>query len=234
MLRLEKAKLKEINYLYSPDLLKNGLEHGFLGKAFNFRGVALPESKERFKRLFNVGELFLPEQVHGNEIIDLRNGVQSKLKGDGVRLSNRTSTRMAYGIRTADCLPIIVSSNDEILLVHAGWRGLAKGIIEKAIKTLMDPGDAKIVIGPAASMDKYEVGMEVVEEIGSSASYTSQKPGKVLLSLQETALNQIVSLGIARKEAYVSDICTISDPEFHSWRHDRDHMGSNLTFVIVR
>jgi len=234
MLRLEKAKLKDINYLYSPGLLDNGLEHGFVGKAFNFRGKALSESEEKFKRLFNVSELFLPEQVHGNEIIDLRNGLQNKLKGDGVRLSDRTSTRMAYGIRTADCLPIIVFSKEEILLVHAGWRGLAKGIIEKAIKALTNPAEAKIVIGPAASKDRYEVGMEVVEEIGSSASYTSQKPGKALLSLQETALNQFLSLGIERKETYVSDICTIADPEFHSWRHDGDHMGSNLTFVIFR
>jgi len=231
----KEATLKDVNYIYSERMAEKGLEHGFLGKPFNFRGDALGASVEHFKKLFDVTALFLPQQVHGDKIIDCRRGVSEQQEGDAVFLDLEKSPRIAYGIRTADCLPLILYSGSAVVLVHAGWRGLANGIIKKAVNEISGPDERlDVLIGPAAGVDRYEVGREVIEAIGVHASFVENKGKKPLLSLQQTCLNQLVSLGVKRSSVELSDICTISSSDYHSWRRDREEMGSNLSFVIIR
>ena len=69
-------------------------------------------------------------------------------------------------VRTADCLPVLLCSTDgaEIAAAHAGWRGLAAGVIERlSRKWRMDPADLLVWLGPAISQPAFEVGDEVKE-----------------------------------------------------------------------
>ena len=65
--------------------------------------------------------------------------------------------------RTADCVPILVEAESEVVVIHAGWRGIANGIIERTLSNVT--GLVCAAVGPCISVDAYEVGVEVVNGI---------------------------------------------------------------------
>jgi polyphenol oxidase len=127
-------------------------------------------------------------------------------------------------IMTADCLPILIcdKSGTEIAAIHAGWRGLADGIIENTLKKLNgNPDEYMAWIGPAICINCYETGDEVFEQFKSNYSFadkgfskTNSKLHANLPKLAELILN---NLGI--KDVFQSGACTYeSNKEFYSYR----------------
>lgn len=236
-------KKGSFSYLVFPPWEASGLCHGFVGNSANFSTAMLSEFEEQFKTTFEVSTLLLPKQTHGIDIIELcntrDNGAygRSALEGDGLfaKIDSRASSKVALGIRTADCLPILIKSTSHFALVHAGWRGLASGIIENAItafKSLDAMRKLQMLIGPAACGKCYEVGEDVISALGSRAVYTKITSQKSLVSLVGTAKHIIE--GLAPEALIVSsDTCTICSNKFHSFRRDRERMGSNLAFMVI-
>jgi len=140
---------------------------------------------------------------------------------------------VAYGVCTADCVPAIVRAERGWAVIHAGWRGLANGILGKVVGGLGDPQEA--VIFPCAGPKRYEVGWEVVEAIGPSSVYTalSGAPSKALLDTAETARRQL-SRFLPEDAIHTSGICTLTDTRFHSFRRDGEQAGRSLTFLVPR
>jgi polyphenol oxidase len=151
-------------------------------------------------------------QVHDDLVITVdRPGVAGD--ADGLITTQR---RLPLTVATADCLPIIVEGDRSVAVVHAGWRGVAVGVIESALEAMRALGDTprRAAIGPSIGPCCFEVGDEVVGEIGGFVSTTDAATQSI--DLWSAAEAQLVGL-----EVWRSDICTFTDPAYRSFRRDR-------------
>lgn len=138
-------------------------------------------------------------------------------------------------VRTADCLPILLCSRDggEIAAIHAGWRGLAAGIVDTTLDAMTKPASELVAwLGPAISQPAFEVGLEVRESFGawgeSDAYFQPNHRGRLQADLPGLAIAML-----ERRGATVSacGLCTYSEPErFYSYRRD-GKTGRLLSFV---
>lgn len=130
-------------------------------------------------------------------------------------------------VLTADCLPVLLASRagDRVGIAHAGWRGLAAGVIEATVAALeCDPADLIAWLGPAIGPTAFEVGGEVraMFVAGQPDSEADFRPGagsKYLADLPGLARRRLAACGVISVHASVH--CTVSDPErFYSYRRD--------------
>jgi len=108
------------------------------------------------------GEVCWLSQVHGTNVVTAGQ-FDSPPEADG---SAGRGAAFICAVQTADCLPVLICSTDGSVFAaaHAGWRGLAAGVIENTLAKLeVDPADLLIWLGPAISQPSFEVGDEVRE-----------------------------------------------------------------------
>lgn len=154
------------------------------------------------------------EQVHGNDIEEVSAPAERLPRADGsfTRLANQP-----LAILTADCLPIVLFSSSELAVVHAGWRGLANGIIDKAIALFQQSPSAWV--GPGISANHYEVDDAVARHFPKSPALTPATSGKerhYQFDLKAEASIKLKRAGALNVE--VSDSCTASDQRYYSHR----------------
>ncbi|EAR22764.1 peptidoglycan editing factor PgeF [Nitrococcus mobilis] len=130
-------------------------------------------------------------------------------------------------IQTADCLPVFLCDRDgrRVALVHAGWRGLAAGVIEAAHAALGVPGARLLAwLGPAIGAQAFEVGAEVRDAFVAVDSdlvtaFRAIPHGRWLADLYHLARHRLRCCGVAR--VYGGGFCTVSDARrFYSYRRD--------------
>jgi hypothetical protein len=134
-------------------------------------------------------------------------------------------------IMTADCLPVFVSKKNGTMvgIAHAGWRGLASGIIENLIKAFNSNGDNLVVhLGPAISKNSYEVGDEVrklyLDKNENFKRSFSIKNNKNYLDLYDAA--RVILEGLRIKSISGGDRCTFQESNnFFSYRRDGVNSG---------
>lgn len=140
-------------------------------------------------------------------------------------------------VRTADCLPVLLCARDgsEIAAAHAGWRGLAAGVIEAAVDALQArPADLLAWFGPAISQPAFEVGDEVREAFvavaaEAEAAFERNDRGRWQADLYLLARQRLAAAGV--DAIYGGGLCTHSDPgKFYSYRRDGS-TGRMLSFV---
>ena len=131
---------------------------------------------------------------------------------------------MVCTIMTADCLPVFIcdQKGTEIALVHAGWRGLADGIVESALELFATPKDELLVhCGPAISQQNFEIGPEVKEALGGSDRFYQTQPNKAghfLADLTGLLGERMAAEGVMFTQ---SGHCTYADRDkFFSYRRD--------------
>ena len=148
-----------------------------------------------------------------------------------------TSVRgVVLAILTADCLPVIFTNEKgtEIGAAHAGWRGLANGVLEKTVEAMQSPAHDLIAwLGPAAGPQAYEIGAEVfdafvAQDENAASAFVATRPGHWRVDLYALARQRLAKLGITR--AHGGDLCTISDPRFYS--HRRDARTGRMATVV--
>ncbi|MFL5911633.1 MAG: polyphenol oxidase family protein [Gaiellaceae bacterium] len=132
---------------------------------------------------------------------------------DGIAVGPRG---LAALVLTADCLPVAVIGQHAVAMLHAGWRGLADGVLEEgveALRELGDDGSLQAAIGPGAGGCCYEVGPEVQAAFG-------HPPRQAKIDLKAIAAERLRAAGVA--EVHDVRLCTMcSDPElFFSHRGD--------------
>ena len=127
-------------------------------------------------------------------------------------------------VMTADCMPVFIcnQTGTEVALVHAGWRGLADGIVEKAIQLFSDKSaDLMVHCGPAISQKNFEIGNDVKAMLGGSEKFylnNSKRKGHCYADLTGLLGERVNSLGA---DFSYSEFCTFSDEElFYSYRRD--------------
>ncbi len=132
-------------------------------------------------------------------------------------------------ILTADCLPVVFAAKDgsEIAVAHAGWRGLAAGMLEATVSAMRTPANDLIAwLGPAAGPQGYEVGDEVFDAFVSHApeaetAFLSTRSGHWKVHLFQLARMRLADAGMDDEHVHGGGLCTISDPQrFFSHRRD--------------
>lgn len=177
------------------------------------------------------------KQVHGNRIIDL-DADPSDLAGDAA-LTRRAGVVCA--ILTADCLPVLFTarSGECIAAAHAGWRGLAAGVLEAVVAAMgLPPAQLQAWIGPGIGPRHFEVGPEVREAfLGADAGAAScfvpscidPLKGRFMANLGGLARRRLATLGVGRVES--ADECTFADPRRY-FSHRRDgRCGRHATLI---
>jgi YfiH family protein len=163
------------------------------------------------------------QQVHGLAVVDADRAAGTP-QGDA-SVSHRPGTVCA--VLTADCLPVLLCDVDGTAVgaAHAGWRGLAGGMIEAAVAAMgVAPGRLMAWLGPAIGPQAFEVGGEVREifmahDPAAAAAFAPHGQGKWLADIYSLARQRLASLGVQRIAG--GGLCTFQDRErFYSYRRD--------------
>ena len=142
---------------------------------------------------------------------------------------------VCLAVATADCAPIALASEREglVAVIHAGWRGIAAGIVGRAAKLFEYPREAVAAIGPAAGACHYEVGEDVALAVASASpagAVTERRNGGLFLDLSGTIRGMLLEAGVGKVEADGS--CTIHERDrFFSHRRERE-TGRQLALVM--
>jgi YfiH family protein len=137
---------------------------------------------------------------------------------------------VVLAILTADCLPVVLAADDgrEIGAAHAGWRGLADGVLERTVAALhTPPGRLRAWLGPAAGPQAYEIGEDVhaafvAHDPTAEAAFVATRPGHWRVDLYALARQRLVAAGVPLAAIHGGSHCTISEPaNFFSHRRDR-------------
>ncbi len=160
---------------------------------------------------FDADSLALCRQVHGTNTIEVHPGDQGVIgSADGLVARAGGPT---IGILTADCAPVIVSGENGVAVLHAGWRGLVAGVIEAGLARLGGPEAAWV--GPSIRSCCYEVGSEVVDAFRARGLPVAA-PGRV--DTADAARAALMDAGVSR--VAVVDACTHCNPDYFSYRRD--------------
>jgi len=190
--------------------------------------VAVLENRRRLR-----AELHLPaepawiEQVHGTAVVDL--DVLPEGNATGVRADAVVSRRAGRVcvVQVADCLPVLFAARDGsvVAAAHAGWRGLAAGVLEASVAELdTDPAKLLVWLGPAIGREHFEVGNEVrAAFVGrdpeATQAFVPNARGRWLCDLAALARQRLAALGVT--QAFGGHWCTYADPaRFFSYRRD--------------
>ena len=184
-------------------------------------------------------EARLLKQVHGNAVVSLQalRAAAEPLQADAV--TGEMPGDLCV-VQTADCLPLLLVTRDgtEIAAAHAGWRGLAAGVIENTVAALRAPASEVLVwMGPAISVAAFEVGDEVrdaftAHDEAAASCFSRNARGRWQADLYGLARQRLADVGVSAVSG--GGMCTYLDRErFYSYRRDPG-CGRLLSFVYRR
>ncbi len=177
-------------------------------------------------------------QVHGVSVVDV-----DAWTAEGVPTADAAVTAAANrvcAVLTADCMPLLLCDTDgrRVAVAHAGWRGLAAGVVENAVDAL-DTKPARVLawMGPAIGPRAFEVGPEVREafvarDAHAHGAFAPHTPGKYLADLYALARQRLAAIGVER--VWGGDFCTYHETaRFFSYRREKrsGRMGAFIWMV---
>jgi purine-nucleoside/S-methyl-5'-thioadenosine phosphorylase / adenosine deaminase len=174
-------------------------------------------------------------QVHGVEVADL--DAPASPGAVTADASVASGAGRACAIMVADCLPVLFASRDgrRIGAAHAGWRGLAAGVLEKTLAALGVPGgELTAWLGPAISREHFEVGGEVRDafvaaDAAAAAEFAPNVRGRWQADLPGLARRRLAALGVT--DVHGGTWCTFADRE-RFFSHRRDGRGGRMAALI--
>lgn len=161
-------------------------------------------------------------QVHGTRCVDAAAARDTEADAACARAPN-----VVCAVLTADCLPLLLcdAGGTAVAAVHAGWRGLATGVVESAVAAMGVPGQDLIAwLGPAIGPASFEVGDEVraaflAHDPAAAAAFVPHGAGKWLCDIYLLARQRLERLGVRRLAG--AEFCTVRDSgRFFSYRRD--------------
>ena len=181
--------------------------------------VAVAHNRHRLTHIFDVQPAWL-SQVHGVVVAPATPGQIAEADA-----SWTATPGIACTVMTADCLPALFCdrAGTRVAAAHAGWRGLAAGVLEAAAQSLnVEPQDILVWLGPAIGPKAFEVGGEVREVFikdlpdAAAAFVPSINEGRYMADIYELARLRLARCGITA--VYGGGFCTVTDPRFFSYR----------------
>jgi hypothetical protein len=199
-------------------------------------------NRARLREAIGARPVFL-EQVHGTQVLALDARTPDGGRADGC---TTTDTRVACTIMVADCLPVLFTdaAGRRVAAAHAGWRGLAAGVLEKTLEVFGPEQEARGLmawLGPCIGPDAFEVGAEVKAAFEAGAPDASQcfvpgaAPGKWMADLAGLARQRLRRAGLTQIHGNDgSDAwCTSHNPLLF-FSHRRDRVSGRLAACIWR
>ncbi len=163
------------------------------------------------------------QQVHSTEVVELPH--QQKIPRADAAFSLKPG--VACTVMTADCLPLLIANSDGTMVaaVHAGWRGLYDGIIEKTVQRLpVENSQLLVWLGPAIGAEVYEVGKEVYDAFtqkdkNNAQAFEQKDKEHWLFDIYQAARLRLKAIGV--EHIYGGEYCTYSQEDlFYSYRRD--------------
>jgi YfiH family protein len=192
------------------------------------RRDAIAESRRSIRAFVPSAPVWL-DQVHGAAVVDV--DPLPRDAGDRWPRADAAVTRatdVVLAIRVADCLPALFAAADGAVIgaAHAGWRGLAAGVLENTVTAMRcDTAGIRAWLGPCISAAAYEVGDDVRDafvagDAGAACAFTPGRPGKWHADLAMLARRRLARAGVVAVTS--AGLCTAADPaRFYSYRRDR-------------
>jgi len=197
-----------------------------------FTGKNPGASIKEISRITNTDEslIYMPIQKHTDKVIvfdaDLGPVIRDII-GDAVITKKKG---IIIGVQVADCVPLLLfdTKREVIGAVHAGWRGTAKTVLIKTIRTMSfrfnsDPEDILVAMGPSVKWCCYEVDNNVANAVGKATGkgdYVRQKGAKFYLDLPAANRYQALSEGIKEENIWITRDCTFCNPDrYCSYRY---------------
>lgn len=198
------------------------------------------------------GPIAFGRQTHGNRIrkvtiAERGRGFLSREDAfpgtDGLWTNERN---VPIGVMLADCAGIVLFDPEtpSVAVVHAGWRGLAKGIPELAVRSLcaengVDPGRIMAGISPAIGACCYEVGSDMEQEMISSspesAKFFNHEQGVCRFDLSGAVLDNLMKAGIVAGNIESAGMCVSCRADlFYSYRRDKGVTGRHALVAMLR
>lgn len=182
--------------------------------------AAVAENRRRLQALLGCQAAWL-SQVHGVAVVEADPAQVTEADA-----SWSTTPGVACAVMTADCLPLLFCdrAGTRVAAAHAGWRGLAAGVLEASVAALgCPPAEVLVWLGPAIGPQAFEVGAEVREAFvaqhaaAAEAFVPSVNPGRFMADLYRLARIRLAVSGVAA--VYGGGLCTFGDAErFYSYR----------------
>lgn len=200
-----------------------------LGRSAGDDPAAVDENRRRFEAALGVPTRYL-SQVHGSRVVRLTHADTTSSEADA---AITTESGLACTMMVADCLPVLFAAPEArgVGAAHAGWRGLAGGVLEATVGALCEaaacePKDLSAWLGPCIGPRQFEVGAEVLDAFGPAAAQRfvprSRPDGspRWLADLPALARDRLQAAGVTQVSG--GTWCTASDPSrFFSFRRDR-------------
>lgn len=200
--------------------------------------LAVESNRESLRRWLPDEPCWLT-QVHDVTVYDA--DVVANTFGEAPRADAAISRRAGrvLGILTADCLPVVLADGEAgiVAVAHAGWRGLAAGVLEATVAAMRGGRSGERLrlrawIGPAIGRDAFEVGDDVREAMGARGAFAFRSkagaPGKWWCDLTALAADRLQGLGV--DDIAAAGVCTVQDDRWYSFRRD-GRTGRFVTLV---
>ncbi|MBF8781938.1 peptidoglycan editing factor PgeF [Pseudomonas fulva] len=192
---------------------------------------AVAENRRRLRQTCAARPAWL-RQVHGRVVADADPDVVAEADA-----SWTDQPGIACTVMTADCLPVLFCdrAGTRVAAAHAGWRGLAGGVLEATLERLAVPADQVLAwLGPAIGPQAFEVGLEVREAFTAQHRQAEQafvpgaRAGKLLADIYQLARIRLAAQGVTA--VHGGGWCTVSDPRFFSYR--RNPQGGRFASLV--
>jgi YfiH family protein len=184
--------------------------------------AAIAENRRLLRARLPAEPIWL-KQVHGTCCVDAAKAAS----GAEADAAFTRSPGVVCAVLTADCLPILLCDDrgTVVAAAHAGWRGLAAGVIESTVAAMEVPGERLLAwLGPAIGPRHFEVGGEVRDVLiardpEAANAFVARPAGKWFCDIYRLAAQRLASLGVCRLAS--ADFCTVRDTgRFFSYRRD--------------
>ena len=205
----------------------------------NYQGLNLGANRALLRQAIGARPVFL-KQVHGARLLPLD---ASTPDGEAADACTTTASSVACTIMVADCLPVLFTdkSGRRIAAAHAGWRGLAAGVLERTVEGFGAEGRPMAWLGPCIGPDAFEVGEEVKAAFEAAAPEAARcfKPaeqrGKWLADLAGLARQRLRAAGVVQLHGNDSSEawCTVHNPLLF-FSHRRDRVSGRFAACIWR
>jgi polyphenol oxidase len=217
-----------------------------LGRLTDDDPARTAENRARLLAFTGHSEAAWLAQIHGAEVVDAKDALAVARAGEPLVRADASVTDQPGTIcvvMIADCMPVLLCDAEgrAVGAAHAGWRGLAAGVIEKTAQRVADlagvePAQLHAYLGPCIGPNHFEVGEDVRDAFMSGAAGfateaqhdataeafvpRAEAPGKYLADLPALARLRLQRLGVTQITG--GDACTVTDRErFYSYRRDR-------------
>jgi len=220
---------KIVPVLTSALLSRSGFVHGFTTRRGTLADIPMNEAA-----------VYTVSQVHGSDVF-VASGTPAERRAeraDAIVLRDG----QAGAMRVADCVPVLVGDpvTGRAATIHAGWRGVASGVVPAAIATMrVRPADLVAAIGPCIEHCCFEVGDEVAEQLSFAVPapgvVVRQEGGKSWVDLVVAVRAQLEACGVLAENIERVGGCTKCDAaRYHSYRRDGANSGRILGVIASR